>query len=191
LFFPLTDPYGNGNHVFDDVPPASSVFPFVQMAHSNGLAVPDLSIGSNSFGPDMPVTQSEMSRWVVLGSMDDKAVTDFLNATGGFTSNFSDVSPSDTNSRYIETMYRRGYTKGCQPAADNSRQFCPGDIVTRGQAAAFIIRAKLSNVFPSSLNGCPLSLPIPQCSTGAITSACSCHHAVLLGQSCADAGRAQ
>jgi hypothetical protein len=171
LFFPLTDPYGNGNHVFDDVPPASSVFPFVQMAHSNGLAVPDLSIGSNSFGPDMPVTQSEMSR--------------------GFTSNFSDVSPSDTNFRYIETMYRRGYTKGCQPAADNSRQFCPGDIVTRGQAAAFIIRAKLSNVFPSSLNGCPLSLPIPQCSTGAITSACSCHHAVLLGQSCADAGRAQ
>ena len=61
--------------------------------------------------------------------------------------------------RYIETMVRRGYTKGCATNNDLTRRYCPTDPVTRGQMAVFIIRAKMNNVFPTSLSGVPLNGP--------------------------------
>src|SRR5262249_3089135 len=56
-----------------------------------------------------------------------------------------------------ETMYRRGYTKGCPNSTDTTRKYCPTDLVTRGQMAVFVIRAKMNNVFPTTLSGIPLS----------------------------------
>lgn len=61
--------------------------------------------------------------------------------------------------RYIEVMVRRGYTKGCSGTNDPSFRYCPNDPVTRAQMAVFIIRAKLNNVFPTSLSGIPLAEP--------------------------------
>ena len=64
--------------------------------------------------------------------------------------------PGVTNAqfvRYIEVMYRRGYTKGCSGAVDTSRRFCPNDLLNRAQVAVFLIRAKMDNVFPTSLSG--------------------------------------
>jgi len=61
--------------------------------------------------------------------------------------------------RYIETMARRGYTKGCSTTQDTTHRYCPTDPVTRGQMAVFIIRAKMNNVFPTSLSGIPLNGP--------------------------------
>ena len=61
--------------------------------------------------------------------------------------------------RYAEYAYRRGLTKGCAGTDDVSRKFCPNDILQRYQAAAFIIRAKMNNVFPTVLSGCPASSP--------------------------------
>jgi hypothetical protein len=55
--------------------------------------------------------------------------------------------------RYIEVMARRGYSKGCASTFDVQLQFCPNANVTRAQMAAFIIRAKMSNVFPTVLSG--------------------------------------
>jgi len=63
----------------------------------------------------------------------------------------------DPNLRYIETMYRRGYTKGCVNTQDLTRRYCPTDLVTRAQMAVFVIRAKMNNVFPTTLSGIPLS----------------------------------
>jgi hypothetical protein len=63
----------------------------------------------------------------------------------------------DPNLRYIETMYRRGYTKGCPNTLDTTRKYCPQDLVTRGQMAVFVIRAKMNNVFPTTLSGIPLN----------------------------------
>ena len=55
--------------------------------------------------------------------------------------------------RYIEVMYRRGYTKGCNATGDPVRRFCPNDLVNRAQVAVFLVRAKMDNVFPTSLSG--------------------------------------
>ena len=60
--------------------------------------------------------------------------------------------------RYIEVMGRRGYAKPvsvpCQAHGDNAVvRFCPNDLVTRGQMAEFLIRAKMGNLFATSLLG--------------------------------------
>jgi hypothetical protein len=117
----------------------------------------------NTFGPTDFVTRSEMAKWIVLAQMDEAQVTAYLNATGGQPdvnsgrgSSFSDTL-GDPNIRYIEVMYRRGYTKGCTSTFDPLRKYCPADLVTRGQMAVFVIRAKMSNVFPTTLSGIPLN----------------------------------
>jgi len=65
---------------------------------------------------------------------------------------------NDPNIRYIETLYRRGYTKGCGSTGDGIRKFCGGDFLTRAQMAIFIIRAKMNNVFPTTLSGTPICI---------------------------------
>ncbi len=116
------------------------------------------------FGPTTVVTRSEMARWVILSQMDELQLNAFLAATGGNPqadqrfSSFADAI-GDTNIRYIEAMYRRGYTKGCGSTNDAKRLYCPNDPITRGQMAVFLIRAKMENVFPTTLSGIPLSSP--------------------------------
>jgi len=62
--------------------------------------------------------------------------------------------------RYIEVMVRRGYTKGCGAStSDPLFGYCPNSFVTRAQMAVFLIRAKMNNVFPTTLSGLQLSSP--------------------------------
>jgi hypothetical protein len=61
--------------------------------------------------------------------------------------------------RYIEVMARRGYTKGCSSTIDPQSKYCPNDPVTRAQMSVFLIRAKMNNVFPTTLSGIPLASP--------------------------------
>ena len=69
------------------------------------------------------------------------------------------VSTSPAHSRYIEVMYRRGYTKGCSSTDDPLRRYCPNDLVTRAEMSVFLIRAKMNNVFPTTLSGIPVLGP--------------------------------
>lgn len=61
--------------------------------------------------------------------------------------------------RYIMVMVRRGYTQGCSSTIDPVFRFCPNDPVNRAQMSVFIIRAKMNNVFPTTLSGLPLTSP--------------------------------
>jgi hypothetical protein len=61
--------------------------------------------------------------------------------------------------RYIEVMARRGYTKGCNSTNDPQSAYCPNQPVTRAQMAVFLIRAKMNNVFPTTLSGLVLASP--------------------------------
>jgi len=130
------------------------------------------------FNPTATVTRAEMAYWVVRSQMDEPQVTAYLNATGGDPTvgglanqgSFADY-PSVTNPflasavttnqliRYIEVMYRRGYTKGCSSTDDPLRRYCPNDLVTRAQMSVFLIRAKMNNVFPTTLSGTPVTGP--------------------------------
>jgi hypothetical protein len=155
---------------------------------SSGGTAPGAGQTCTNFQPTDQVTRAEMAMWVIRSQMDDQQVINFLNATGGLPSvsglgaaSFADnpsippvagcPTPSNppqgggtqfcsmqTITNYIETMYRRGYTKGCGATNDGRRAYCPADLVTRGQMTIFLIRAKMANVYPTSLSGIPVAL---------------------------------
>jgi len=63
--------------------------------------------------------------------------------------------------QYIEVMARRRITLGCNNTNDPQAAYCPNQPVTRAQMAVFLIRAKMNNVFPTTLSGTPGPFPGP------------------------------
>jgi hypothetical protein len=142
--------------------------------NSSGGTTPSAGITCGSFGPDDVVTRSEMAKWVVLSQMDECQVDAYLGNSGGYPktrvttcgptgtvdadrfTTFADTR-TDANVRYIEVMARRGYTKGCGSTNDGRAAYCPTLTVRRGEMAVFVIRAKMNNVFPTTLSGIPLA----------------------------------
>lgn len=162
LSFPIRDPYNNLNVTYSDVQPGHPHFVYVQIAKQT--EIDPGSRTATTFNPGGTVLRSEMAKWVVRAQMDETAITSYLNSTGGIFCSFADVecpgtSGTVTNTtgtsqwRYIETMYRRGYTKGCSDTGDGQRRFCPGRTLTRGEMSVFIIRAKMNSVFPTVTSG--------------------------------------
>ena len=64
---------------------------------------------------------------------------------------FWDVPSDQWAYEYISAIYNAGITQGCAQddpnTPENERRYCPDDNVTRGQMAAFIIRAKYGETF--------------------------------------------
>jgi hypothetical protein len=56
---------------------------------------------------------------------------------------FRDVASTDTFAAPIGALAAAGITKGCNPPTND--RFCPDDFVTRGQMAAFLVRAGLAD----------------------------------------------
>jgi len=83
--------------------------------------------GPNKFCPDQPVTRGQMAAFLVraLGLPAGKAA--FADTKGH-------VFAVD-----IAALADAGITRGCGP-----NRFCPDDPVTRGQMAAFLVRAGLT-----------------------------------------------
>ncbi|CAN5839836.1 hypothetical protein BH23ACT5_BH23ACT5_12760 [soil metagenome] len=55
---------------------------------------------------------------------------------------FADVTSADTFAADIAALADAGITLGCNPPANT--RFCPEDIVTRGQMAAFLVRGVIA-----------------------------------------------
>jgi hypothetical protein len=177
LTFPLRDPYNNTVSSYSDVLPGHPFFTYIQIAKQT-----EIDPGSRTaatFNPDGTVLRRDMAKWVVRSQMNETAVTNYLNSTGGIFCSFADVQcPGSTGGtvtdttgtsewRYIELMYRRGYTKGCNATTDAQRRFCPADQLSRGQMSAFIIRAKMNSVFPTVTSGAASASCLP---TGTVVS---------------------
>jgi hypothetical protein len=161
LAVPETDPYNNSPQYYTDVPRDHPGFLFTQIARQVGIVPQDAL--DNTFEPNKEVTRAEMAYWVVKSQMDEQAITDYLNATGPLfgganNSSFGDVPGTSPFFRYVEVMYRRGYTKGCFQSGDAIRRYCPDHLTTRREMAVFLVRAKMSNVFPTVLSGCPVGI---------------------------------
>jgi len=182
MSFQSPDPYGTGTIAYADVPANHVFFTYIQTAKNLGLdqflnnppATQSAPHGGNNtppdFGPDMTVKRREMAGFIINAQMDPAAIDHYLaNTAGGLnTSSFADVPVDGTaQQKAIEVMFRRGYTRGCGLTNDGTLKFCPDDDTTRGQMAVFVIRAKMSNVFPTLFSGCPVpSSGVPTCSTG-------------------------
>ena len=152
MTFSATDMYNNAIVGYPDVPPSHQFYRFIQIAKQTDIA-PGGRTATGNFNPLDLVKRGEMAAWVIKAQMDDNAVNNYLAATGGVFTSFQDVPTTNANFKYIEVMYRRGYTKGCVATIDAVRRFCPDDNLTRGQMAVFLIRAKMNSVFPTVVSG--------------------------------------
>ena len=83
---------------------------------------------NDRYCPGGSVTRGQMAAFLVR-ALD---LTDTLN--NPFTDDDDSIFEAD-----IEWMADQGITKGCNPPVNN--KFCPDDNVTRGQMAAFLVRA--------------------------------------------------
>ncbi|MBL8232795.1 MAG: S-layer homology domain-containing protein [Bryobacterales bacterium] len=115
---------------FSDVPPGHPKYRWIQklaeLGVSNGCA-PTL------FCPDAPVPREQMAALIV------RARAGLLAApapVSGHTSAFADVANNNIFAAHIIRIHWWGVTAGC-----HSNAFCPSDLTTRGQMAAFLVRA--------------------------------------------------
>jgi hypothetical protein len=88
------------------------------------------SEGNTKFCPDGKVTREQMAAFLVRA-------LHYTDDGGGdlFTDDDASIFEGD-----IDRLGTAGVTKGCNPAEGNTK-FCPTGYVTRGQMAAFLVRA--------------------------------------------------
>jgi|GEM_PF-2102661 len=86
---------------------------------------------NTQFCPDQPVTRGQMAAFLVRA-------LDLRPASGRFTDTAGSVFAAD-----IAALANAGVTRGCNPPRND--RFCPDDYVTRGQMAAFLVRAGLTD----------------------------------------------
>ncbi len=116
--------------IFADVPSTDPFAPWVEEAASLQITV---GCGGGNFCPAAPVTRGQMA--VVLL----KALLGFDYAPPEATGTlFGDVPEGSFAAAWIEDLYNRGITGGCQPSP---LMYCPATPVTRGQMAVFLVKA--------------------------------------------------
>jgi hypothetical protein len=86
-----------------------------------------------TYGPYDNVSRDHMAAFIVRAKEGEPAAN--YCASG---SPFSDVDANHWACKYIKKLYELGITTGC---AQNPLRYCPNDIVTRAQMAAFLARA--------------------------------------------------
>jgi hypothetical protein len=121
---------------FQDVPPTSFSYPFVEDLVARGITAGCAAGPPRMYCPTAAVTREQMAIFILRG------LGVFNPPAGPATPTFADVSNSgatDYSYEFIEEFVRRGITSGC--AAGPPRLYCPTGLVTRGQMAVFLVRA--------------------------------------------------
>jgi SpoIID/LytB domain protein len=95
----------------------------IETIHHHGIT---LGCGQNTFCPDQSVTRGQMAGFLARSySLDGESSDSFVDDNG------SVFEPA------IEALWTAGITTGCSQS-----RFCPDRLVTRGEMAAFLIRAR-------------------------------------------------
>ncbi|MBL8226921.1 MAG: S-layer homology domain-containing protein [Bryobacterales bacterium] len=123
---------------FQDVPASDLFFDYIQILNQN---VSGAGCASGSYCPSAATTRAQMAEWIVRALHGD-------SFSFPSTSYFTDVAATHPQFRFIQKLREMGITSGC-----DTNRYCPNDGVTRGQMAAFLVRARLavtsSQPFPS------------------------------------------
>lgn len=114
---------------FDDVPFGHLFFDEVLWLATQRITFGCDRTGGTLFCPDDPVTRGQMAAFLVRAR-------GYTAVTGPYL--FVDTTPG-VFSLDINKLATAGVTRGCNPPVND--RFCPNEPVTRGQMAAFLVRA--------------------------------------------------
>lgn len=113
---------------FSDVPVTHLFFDSISLLKGNNISS---GCGSGRFCPEEPMTRSEMAAFIIRALFGES----FPFSSAPY---FEDVGPSHPYFAYVQKLREIGVTNGCTATA-----YCPDATVTRGQMAAFLVRARL------------------------------------------------
>jgi hypothetical protein len=115
--------------VFLDVPAADPFAPWIEELFALGVTG---GCGGGNYCPGAPVTRAQMAVFLLKTFMGSGYAPP--PATGTV---FGDVPSGGFAAAWIEDLYGRGVTGGCQASP---LLYCPGNTVTRGQMAVFLTK---------------------------------------------------
>ena len=114
--------------IFPDVPCPSTFANWIEQLHNEGITG---GCGGGNYCPDSAVTRRQMA--VFLLKTKEGSTYTPPPAVGIF----GDVPVSDTFAPWIEDLYNRNITGGCQ---GSPLLYCPDNPNTRGQMAVFLVK---------------------------------------------------
>ncbi|MCC6345867.1 MAG: S-layer homology domain-containing protein [Nitrospirales bacterium] len=116
--------------IFADISPSYWAYDYINALYGSGITT---GCGEGRYCPSDEVTRAQMAAFVIRAKFGES----FSHTT---TPYFSDVSPENPYFKYVQKLKDEGITTV-------SGRYDSGGDVTRGQAAAFIIRAKFGESF--------------------------------------------
>jgi hypothetical protein len=111
---------------FQDVPPSNPFYAFIEQMAVRQIT---LGCGGGNYCPSDAVTRGQMAAFIMRGLGE-------FNPPQPASQRFLDVPPSNPFYRFIDRMAVLQITQGC-----GGGNYCPALRVTRGQMAAFLVRA--------------------------------------------------
>jgi len=111
---------------FLDVPPSNSFYAFIDEMAARQITV---GCGAGNYCPASPVTREQMAAFII------RALGEFNPPTPA-SQRFLDVPASNQFYNFIDRMAVLNITLGC-----GGGNYCPAQPVTRGEMAAFLVRA--------------------------------------------------
>lgn len=113
---------------FGDVPPTSQFYNFVERMAALNIT---MGCGGGNYCPTSPVLREQMAAFLVRGLGES-------NPPSPPSQRFNDVSSSNQFYNFVDRMAVLNITQGC---SFSPPMYCPAGSVTRGQMAAFLVRA--------------------------------------------------
>lgn len=121
---------------FTDVPPTYPFFQWIQklkeLQITNGCT-------PTTYCPDNTVTRGQTAAFIIRARYGPTATFSYPS-----TPYFADVPSTDPFFSYIQKMAQVGITNGC-----SATDFCPNDVLTRGQIAVFDMRGLFNQLLPA------------------------------------------
>lgn len=122
-----TPNYSDNFQPFSDIPPSHACYQNTRHLYELGIS---FGYSDGTFKPDLEISRGSLTVFIVRGLrlLDDKP-------------EFNDVLHEHIFYDYIQSIYSRGITNGCDSSLIYYKNFCPNEVLPREQAAAFISRA--------------------------------------------------